>query len=219
MEKIRKFFTKYPWVQHVILMVVISIVMMFLISLFIKCYSRHGKEFEMPQFAYTDSTPGMTVEQAMANNDLDLEFVVNDSSVYNPKVKPGVILTQDPKAGSMIKKGRTVYVSIAASKEADVIMPNLRDLSLRGAQSKIESMGLKVGSINYVDDEDKNKVKEQRIGGRIIEPGEKVAPGTVIDLDVANGVDPYAHSEEIIIEEPEYPVFDEMDDGIDNEEW
>lgn len=187
MEKIKEFFKKYPWVQHVLLMIGISLVMLFLISLFIKCYSRHGKEFEMPQFSATDSTPGMTVKEAMENNELDLEFVVIDSSVYNADVKPGIILTQDPKAGSMVKKGRTVYVSVSAAHAEDVIMPELVQLSLRHAVSQIESKGLKVGTITFVDDPYQNNVKEQRVGGRTVYPGDKVAPGTAIDLVVGNG--------------------------------
>ena len=194
MEKIKDFFKKYPWVQHVILMIGISIVLIFFISLFIKCYARHGKEFKMPQYALTKDSPGMTVEEAMKNNNLFLEFVVdtvpynpNDSITKNPNFRPGVILDQNPKAGSMIKTGRKVYVRIAAAKAADVIMPELTGLSVRQAVSEIYSCGLEVGNLTFVDDPFKNNVKEQLVHGRAIYAGQKVAPGTAIDLIVGNG--------------------------------
>jgi beta-lactam-binding protein with PASTA domain len=186
MEKIKQFFKKHPWVQHVLLMIAISIILIFFISLFIKIYARQGKEFEMPQFAMTDSTEGRTISEAMSDNDLDLEFVILDS-VYQANVKPGVILTQDPKAGTMIKKGRKVYVSVSAANAADIIMPELTGLSVRQAVSEIYNAGLKMGKLTFVDDPFKNNVKEQQSGGRAIYAGQKVAPGTVIDLIVGNG--------------------------------
>jgi beta-lactam-binding protein with PASTA domain len=185
MEKIKAFFKK-QWVKHLMVMIGISIVLLFLISLFIKLYARQGKEFVMPQFAVSDSTPGKTVEEAMAANDLDLEFVILDS-VYTPGIKAGLILTQDPLAGTMVKKGRKVYVSVASASAADIIMPELTGLSVRQATSEIYACGLKVGNLTFVDDPFKNNVKEQKVKGRPIYTGQKVAPGTVIDLVVGNG--------------------------------
>lgn len=186
MEKIKQFFKKHPWVQHVILMIGISIVLIVIISLLIKLYARQGKEFVMPQYAVTDSTQGKTLEEAMAANDLDLEFVVLDS-IYTRGVKAGIILTQDPKGGTMVKRGRKVYISIAAANAADIIMPELTGLSVRQAVSEIYNSGLQVGSLTFVDDPFKNNVKEQRANGRAIYAGQKVAPGTFIDLVVGNG--------------------------------
>lgn len=186
MEKIKQFFKKHPWVQHVILMIGISIVLIVIISLLIKLYARQGKEFVMPQYAVTDSTQGKTLEEAMAANDLDLEFVVLDS-IYTRGVKAGIILTQDPKGGTMVKRGRKVYISIAAANAADIIMPELTGLSVRQAVSEIYNSGLQVGNLTFVDDPFKNNVKEQRANGRAIYAGQKVAPGTVIDLVVGNG--------------------------------
>lgn len=185
MEKIKAFFKK-QWVKHLMVMIGISIVLLFLILLFIKLYARQGKEFVMPQFAVSDSTPGKTVEEAMAANDLDLEFVILDS-VYTPGIKAGLILTQDPLAGTMVKKGRKVYVSVASASAADIIMPELTGLSVRQATSEIYACGLKVGNLTFVDDPFKNNVKEQKVKGRPIYAGQKVAPGTVIDLVVGNG--------------------------------
>ncbi len=185
MEKIKAFFKK-QWVKHLMVMIGISLVLLFLISLFIKLYARQGKEFVMPQFAVSDSTPGKTVEEAMAANDLDLEFVILDS-VYTPGIKAGLILTQDPLAGTMVKKGRKVYVSVASASAADIIMPELTGLSVRQATSEIYACGLKVGNLTFVDDPFKNNVKEQKVKGRPIYAGQKVSPGTVIDLVVGNG--------------------------------
>ena len=168
MEKIKAFFVKHPWVKHLLWMLAISIVLILLISLIIKLYARQGKEF------------------TMAANDLDLEFVILDS-IYTPGVSAGIILTQDPKGGTMVKKGRKVYVSVAAANAADIIMPELTGLSVRQAVNEIYACGLKVGNLTFVDDPFKNNVKEQRANGRSVYAGQKVAPGTVIDLVVGNG--------------------------------
>lgn len=87
----------------------------------------------------------------------------------------------------MVKRGRKVYISIAAANAADIIMPELTGLSVRQAVSEIYNSGLQVGNLTFVDDPFKNNVKEQRANGRAIYAGQKVAPGTVIDLVVGNG--------------------------------
>lgn len=186
MEKIRSFFSKHQWIQHIIFMIVIAVVLVLLVMLFIKLYTRQGKEYVMPQFAVTDSTKGKTVSEAQAANDLDLEFVVLDS-IYTPGVEPGVILNQDPRAGTMIKKGRKVYVSVATTIADKLIMPDLTGLSVRQAVSEIYNSGLKVGRLTFDDNYFKDNVKEQRCNGRVIYAGQKVVPGTVIDLVVGKG--------------------------------
>lgn len=182
MEKIRNFFSKHQWIQHVILMIGIVVVLGLLFFLIIKLYTRQGKEYAMPSFA--DSTK--TVAEASAANDLDLEFVILDS-VYIPGVKPGAILVQDPKAGTMIKKGRKVYVSVATSIADKLIMPELSGLSVRQAVSEIYNSGLQVGRLTFDENYYKDNVKEPRVNGRIIYAGQKVSPGTVIDLVVGSG--------------------------------
>ncbi len=180
MEKIKSFLRSYPWVAHLLVMIAVSLVALFFIFLFIKIYTRQGEEYEMPV------VEGKTIAEAEAANDLDLEFVVLDS-IYQKGVPGGIIITQDPKGGIMVKSGRKVYVSVTSYSAEDVPMPELTGLSVRQAVSEIYNNGLTVGHLTFVDDPFKNNVKEQSCKGRTAYAGQKIARGSVIDLVVGRG--------------------------------
>ena len=61
-------------------------------------------------------------------------------------------------------------------------MPNLVGLSMRQALAELQSRGLVVGKLIYVQDLATNNVIRQLRGNRQIEPGESVDSGTVIDI-------------------------------------
>lgn len=180
MDKIKGFFQRYPWVAHLLVMVLLSLAVLFVVFLFIKAYGRQGEEYEMPV------VEGKTLSEAEAVNDLDLEFVVLDS-IYQKGVAGGVIITQDPKGGIKVKRGRKVYVSVTCFNAEDVVMPELAGLSVRQAVSELYYNGLNVGTLTFVDDPFKNNVKEQTCKGRTAYAGQKVARGSVIDLVVGRG--------------------------------
>ena len=180
MEKIKDFLKKYPWVAHLVVMVAISLVALFIILFFTNIYTRQGEEYEMPD------VEGKALAEVEEENDLDLEFVVLDS-IYQKGVPGGMIITQDPKGGIMVKKGRKVYVSITSFSAEDVVMPELTGLSVRQATSELYSNGLAVGRLTFVEDPFKNNVKEQSCRGRSVYAGQKIARGSEIDLVVGLG--------------------------------
>ena len=60
-----------------------------------------------------------------------LEPQVHDTMPH-PKIAPGNIVLQNPVAGSVVREGRNVYLTISGG-EARIAMPNLRGRSLRDA--------------------------------------------------------------------------------------
>ena len=67
-------------------------------------------------------------------------------------------------------------------------MPDLIDGSLKNAELVLRSYGLRLGKIEYKPDLASNAVLEQRIDGRVVEPGTMVPLGTAIDLIVGDGL-------------------------------
>ncbi|MEJ0032625.1 MAG: PASTA domain-containing protein [Bacteroidota bacterium] len=80
----------------------------------------------------------------------DLRFEVEDS-VYHDQYPPLTILRQFPKAGSIVKPNRIVYVSINPVMPPMVPMPDLADpnntTSRIGAEAILKSNGLKRGRV------------------------------------------------------------------------
>lgn len=171
---------KYPWLLHVLLMIGVSLVILVVVFIFIRLYARQGKEYEMPDMV------GKNIVEAMAENDIDLDFVVQDS-IFRHGSEGGIILTQDPKGGTLVKSGRKVYVSITAYNADDAILPDLAGLSVRQAVSELYAVGLSVGHLSFIEDPYKNSVVEQSCKGRNLYAGQQLARGSVVDLVVGSG--------------------------------
>lgn len=173
-------FKKYPWLLHLLAMVGVSLVILVVVFVFIRIYARQGKEYEMPDYV------GKNIAEAMATNDIDLEFVVQDS-IFREGAEGGMILTQDPKGGTMVKSGRKVYVSITAYNADDATLPELAGLSVRQAVSQLYSVGLTVGKLTFVEDPYKNSVVDQSCKGKTLYAGQQIARGSAVDLVVGSG--------------------------------
>lgn len=171
---------KYPWILHVLLMIGISVVILVVVFIFIRIYARQGKEYEMPDYV------GKNIAEAMATNEIDLDFVVQDS-IFRQGAEGGVILTQDPKGGTMVKSGRKVYVSITAYNADDAVLPELVGLSVRQAVSELYGVGLSVGKLMFVEDPYKNSVVDQSCKGKTLYAGQQIPRGSVVDLVVGSG--------------------------------
>ena len=166
--------------MHLLIMLAISAVILVLVFIFIRIYARQGTESEMPDVV------GMNISEAMANNDLDLEYVVMDS-IFRQGAEGGTILTQDPKGGTMVKSGRKVYVSITSYNADDAILPELAGLSVRQAVSELYALGLTVGKLTFVEDPYKNSVVDQSCKGKSLYAGQQIARGSVVDLVIGSG--------------------------------
>ena len=138
--------------------------------------TRHNLEISVPDF--TD----MSLEEAekvAAENKMKLEVI---DSVYVRRMGKGLVYRQNPKAGSKVKEGRRILLTINAVNAKKVMMPNLAGYSMRQAKAEILSKGLRIGRLIYVTDIATNNVLEQHYNGSGILPGTMVESGAVIDL-------------------------------------
>ena len=174
------FFKRFPWVLHLLLMLGASLVILAVVFLFIRLYARQGQEYELPDVV------GGHIEALKADNPVGLDYVVLDS-IYRPDREGGLVLTQDPKAGTLVKKGRKVYLTLTSYTPEPSAMPELAGLSVRQAVSELASAGLAVGRLKFVDDPYKNTIVDQSCRGKSVYAGQEVPSGAVIDLVVGLG--------------------------------
>jgi beta-lactam-binding protein with PASTA domain len=160
------------------LMLAVAVVVVLVVGLvqYLKFYTNHGQEIEVPDLK------DLRVDQIQAVlEEHDFTYVVVDSTYIRGK-QPDLVYDQDPKAGSKVKEGRTIYVSITSSNTPKVKLPNLIDLSLRKATIDLRNIGLEVGQLIMRPDIANNVVLEMNLAGRKVMPGKEVPRGTIIDL-------------------------------------
>ena len=182
-KKKKKFFRflKNKWFYiSLIIMVLIVFAVFELMFVYLDSYTRHDEEIEVPDFYSQDYAE--TVEK-FGN---DFTFILLDS-VYVKNFPEGAVYQQNPVAGSKVKQGRNIYVVRTSIAPEIVIMPNLRNYSLRQALVSLNMVGLKVDRLEFINYFARNAVIEQRIKDDVVEPGEEVVKGTAITLVVGLG--------------------------------
>lgn len=174
------FFKRFPWALHLLIMLGVSLVVLMLVFFFIRIYARQGEEYELPDVV------GRNIAELQDENSIELDVVVMDS-IFRPGEEGGIILTQDPKAGTMVKKGRKLYITMTAYTPEDAVLPELAGLTVRQAVNELYAEGLVVGKLKFVEDPYKNNVIDQTCKGKTIYAGQQIARGSVVDLVVGLG--------------------------------
>ena len=147
-------------------------------------FTHHGKVIQVPDMI------GLSVREADHVADTAGVRIDVVDSIYVRGMAKGAVYKQNPAAGSNVKKGRRIMLTINATQPKRITMPNLVGYSMRQAKAELSSRGLNLGRLIYVDDIATNNVLKQQQNGRDVRPGSSVESGSDIDLVVGlNGSD------------------------------
>ncbi|OOQ59884.1 PASTA domain-containing protein [Mucilaginibacter pedocola] len=169
--------------RNTILLVISSVIGIVLIAFFsLSYYTRHGSGIPVPRLK------GLDVDKAMAILK-EQGFAYKIDSVYVPDQQPGAIVEQDPDAGTNVKEGRTIYLTMVTQQAPNVALPDIitEQSIYREAVAVLSNYGLKVGDTIYRSDIARDRVLEVHFNGQIIKPGFKLPKGSKLDLVLGNG--------------------------------
>ena len=93
------------------------------------------------------------------------------------------MIEQNPKAGTIVKEGREVFLTIHAFSPKMVTLPSLTDISLRQARSILEGLDIKNIVERRVPSEFKDLVLAVRYKGARLQAGARVPAGARIELE------------------------------------
>ncbi|MDR1725852.1 MAG: PASTA domain-containing protein [Bacteroidales bacterium] len=144
----------------------------------LKVYTRHGKEYELPNIV------DFSIGEIKTMPELDLFDIVVIDSIFTEGKPEGIILKQDPVAGTKVKKGRKIYVIVTSHTGEIIAMPNCTDQSVKMAVQQIVAAGLRIGSLIFKSGDISNIVVGQKYEGKPINPNAKIKRGSFIDLVV-----------------------------------
>ncbi|MCX6241823.1 MAG: PASTA domain-containing protein [Bacteroidetes bacterium] len=180
MEFVRFVFSK-KFLKHFLISLGITAVLLWITFYSLSWYTKHSDYIVVPDFR------GQLIANVMLGDKFtDFKFAINDS-IFDPDKPKGAILSQDPFPGSRVKHNRMVYLTIVSIIPEKTSMPDLKDLTLRQAQSMLESSGLKPGKLIFIKSFDEDAVQNQLFRNNVIPPGTIIDKGSVIDLQVGMG--------------------------------
>ena len=147
-------------------------------TVFLNVVTHHGQTIEVPDLT------SMSVDQARreaSRKNLRVEVI---DSIFVRRMEKGAVYSQNPKAGTQVKRGRRIMLTINAMNAKKISMPNLVGYSMRQAKAELNSRGLALGKLIYVNDIATNNVLRQFYRNREIRPGRMIETGSEIDLQV-----------------------------------
>jgi beta-lactam-binding protein with PASTA domain len=191
-----KYLTSKTFFTQVFLAATIVVVFTFLVIQFLDFRTNHGQEIKVPDLSK------MKLEIAEEKlNELDLEVFLLDTVEFNADFPPFTILEQDPKAGSLVKDGRKVYVKLNAGEFTDITIPEFKDKTFRQISATIKSLTLKEGKITYKPHIAKDIVLQIFQDGRRLRAGDKVKKNSTLDFVLGDGKEVF-NEETFSSEEP-----------------
>ena len=143
-------------------------------------YTRHGEAHIVP-----DVKNKSIEEAAKILNNGTMKSVVIDSN-YVKGVPAGMVLEQTPAAGSRVKEGRTVYLTITTTSVPLVALPDIIDnSSVRQAAAKLKSIGFRLTEPELVPGE-QDWVYGIKYRGKELKSGEKIPHEALLTLCVGD---------------------------------
>ena len=103
-------------------------------------FTRQGAEVPVPELVGLSE---LQAERALAEEQLRLSKA---SEQWSPDVPRGFVMSQDPPAGSTVKRGRRVSVIVSLGAQGTSV-PLVTGETMRQAQAVIEGAGLRVGRV------------------------------------------------------------------------
>ena len=146
-------------------------------------YTRHGQHITVPDVS------GLSIDMASQNlAGCGLRYEISEYR-YNAELAEGAVIEQTPKAGSGVKEGRIIYLTLNSGKIPTIALPDVADnSSLRAAESKLTGAGFILTELEYIPG-DADWVYEVRLGDRTLRNGEMIPEGSTLTVVVGNGGD------------------------------
>jgi beta-lactam-binding protein with PASTA domain len=180
-----RFVTSRPLWVNVLAGIVLIFLFIVIFMLSLNWCTQHGKTMTIP------AVIGMSYDKAkQLLESKGFDVVIQDSSFYDT-IPPLNVLKQFPEAEAVVKRNRTVYLTVNGVVAPTIEMPQLVNLTFRNADATLKQYGLKLGDTSYRIDFAKNSVLDQQYKGETIKAGTKIQMGSTIDLVLGTGVTAY----------------------------
>ena len=194
-----KFGSTFLW-ANLLAMLLVIVLLTLGVKYGLDWYTRHGEGVKVPKLE------GMDINKARSlMEDYGLNVMVSDSG-YNKQMAANSILMQNPGAGTMVKGGHTIYVTVNSPSSPSFPIPDVVDnSSYREAEAKLTALGFKLMPPEEVPGE-KDWVYGILCKGRRVAAGDHISIDNPLTLLIGSGT--YDSDEDIDYIEPEYRMME-----------
>lgn len=180
MNKFFQYLRSDTFRKNLIIALVSFFVLLAITFFSLRSYTRHGQLIDVPNLK------DMVINDAI-NTLKSKGFGVEIDSVYQEDKQPGLIIDQNPIAGSKVKENRTIYLTIITMDAPEVKFPEVKELTYLEAKSIIHNFGLRIADTIYIPDIARDRVLDVKLGNSKLKTGDVIAKGTKIILILGNG--------------------------------
>ena len=183
-----KFIDRHPVVANVVIIFIIAALGIYAAYLATALFTKHGRSVRVP------GVENMSYTEAISRlHDAGLKVDIRDS-LYREDMRPGFVIEQFPRAKSIVKPGRKIFLYINTVHPKEVVLdddnhPNelaLKGVSHRQAMAKFEELGFKkVKVVKVLGTTD--RVVKVVANGRPVHKMQKIPVTASIVIEVSDG--------------------------------
>ncbi len=182
------FMAAHPIIANILIIIIVAILGLSIAYLCTAIFTKHGQSDKVP--AVENMTYTQAVETLHSNG---FRVDIRDS-IYRDDVKPGHVIEQFPKAGSLVKPGRKIFLYINAVHPKEVIIDDdnrpmedaLKNFSLRQGLARLEELGFKnVKIVKVLGDND--CIVKITANGRTVKKTQRVPVNAAIIVEASDG--------------------------------
>ncbi len=202
-QKIQAFRRNHPLWTALIAMAVTALLLVWLLLLFLKIWTHHGDDATVPEIK------DMTYARASATLDAAGLAIEISDSIYDTTIPAGTVVESWPKAGSQVKRGRSVYVTVTAfsPKHVTLSMP-VTGVSVRQAVSYLNALGITGIRFVNVPSQYPDLVESAHADGRPLGVGSMIPVNASVVLEVGTYVAPAEEDSDSV--SAEEAVYDDL---------
>lgn len=179
---------RHPILINLFVIMAVAVIGIVIVYFSIAVFTKHGESDVVPKIENISYSEAIRIL-----HDKGFKVDIRDS-LYRDDVRPGYVIEQFPKANSVVKPGRKIFLYINAVHPKEVVVDNdnnpredaFRGVSFRNGMARLEELGFKNIQIVKVLGEDDCIVKILA-NGKVVKKMEKIPVNARLTVEVYDG--------------------------------
>lgn len=182
------FIAKHPIIANIVIIAVVATLALCVAYLSIAIFTKHGQTDVVPKVENMSYSRAVELLHEAGFN-VDIR-----DSVYKEDVKPGYVIEQFPKANSVVKPGRKIFLYINAVHPKEVVIDDtrnpadyaMRGISFRQGMARLQELGFKnIRVVRVLGDND--RIVKILANGRIVRNMEHIPVNAQLVVEISDG--------------------------------